>query len=324
MIRYALRRLLFALSLVAGVSLLGFIAFAKTFDPLWQLRMCGTAKCQSQIAHLTVKYHLDKPVLERYWYWLSGLARHGFRGIDGFPIGSQLLSSAEVTAELMAAALVVTALFAVLVGVVSARRAGRPLDVLLRTLAYVSWSLPSFLVASLALRWLGDKGWFLFGGGNIYTGGVQFSHATGFVSWIRVMTVPVLTLSLGLIGLYSRYVRTAVLTELNRPYAVVARGKGLTERRVAYRHALRNALPPFASVLSLEIGAILGASLAVDYVFQMGGLASYFLSALTQSSDPYQLTAVIVAASAVVVLLMLVGDFLVGWLDPRTAIATSQ
>jgi glutathione transport system permease protein len=326
MIRYVLRRLGLALSLVGGVSLAGFIAFAKTFDPLWQLRMCGTPQCQAQIAHLTVKYHLSKPVLERYWYWLSDLARHGFRGIEGFPIGPQLLSSAEVTAELMAAAVVVTALFAVLVGVASARRPGRPLDLVLRTLAYVSWSLPSFLVASLALRWLGPKGWFLFGQGLVYTPGssVPLRPGGGFVTWIRIMTVPALTLSLGLIGLYSRYVRTAVLTELHRPYAVVARAKGLTESRVAYRHALRNALPPFVSVLSLEIGAILGASLAVDYVFQMGGLASFFLGALTQSSDPYELTAVVVAASAIVVLLMLVADFLVGWLDPRTALAASR
>lgn len=323
MIGYVLRRLALAVSLVWGVSVAGFIAFALTFDPLWQLRTCGTPPCQAQIAHLTVKYHLNKPVLERYWFWISDLARHGFRGIGGAPVTSQLLHSTEVTAELMAAALAVTALFAVIVGVASARRPGRPLDVVLRTLAYVSWSLPSFLVASLALRWLGPKGWFDFGGVNVYGVGGQVSHVTGFVSWIRIMTVPVLTLSLGLIGLYSRYVRTALLTELHRPYAVVARGKGLTEKRVAYRHALRNALPPFVSVLSLEIGAILGASLAVDYIFQMGGLASFFLGALTQSADPYTLTAVVVAASAVVALLMVVADLAVGWLDPRAVVSAS-
>jgi peptide/nickel transport system permease protein len=325
MIGYLLRRLALAVSLVWAVSLAGFIAFALTFDPLWQLRICASQKCRAQLAHLTVAYHLDKPVLERYWIWLSGYVRHGFsfRGIGGFPINSQLLSAAKVTAELMSAALVVTVVFAVLVGVASARRPGRPLDLVLRVLAYVSWSLPTFLVASLALRWFGSTGWFIFGGGQIYVVGGQLTHrAGGFVTWIRTMTVPVLTLSLGLIGLYSRYVRTALLTELHRPYAVVARAKGLTETRVAYRHALRNALPPFVSVLSLEIGAILGASLAVDYVFQMGGLASYFLNALTQSSDPYELTAVVVAASAVVVVLMLVADFLVGWLDPRTALAS--
>jgi peptide/nickel transport system permease protein len=324
MIGYVIRRLTLALSLVWAGSVAGFVAFALTFDPLWQLRTCGTPQCRAQIAQLTVRYHLNKPVLERYWYWLSDVARHGFRAIDGSPTTSQLLSAAKVTAELMAAALVVTAVFAVVVGIASARRHGRPPDLVLRVLAYVSWSLPTFLLASVALRWLGPKGWFLFGGGVVYVYGGQVAHhPTGFVTWIRIMTVPVLTLSFGLIGLYSRYVRTAMLTELHRPYAVVARAKGLTETRVAYRHALRNALPPFVSVLSLEIGAILGASLAVDYIFQMGGIASFFLGALTQSADPYMLTEVVVAASCIVVLFMFIADLAVGWLDPRTAVSGS-
>jgi peptide/nickel transport system permease protein len=327
MIGYVLRRLALALSIVWAVSIAGFVAFALTFDPLWQLRLCGTAACQAQIAHLTVAYHMDKPVLERYWIWLLGFARHGFRAINGVPIATPLLHAARVTAELMAASVVVTAVFAVVVGVASARRFGRPLDLVLRGLAYVSWSLPTFLVASVALRWLGSQGWFLLGAAQVYSpivGGEVTHRAGGFVTWLRVMTVPVLTLSLGLIGLYSRYVRTALLTELHRPYAVVARAKGLTETRVAYRHALRNALPPFVSVLSLEIGAILGASLAVDYVFQMGGLASYFLGALIQSADPYELTAVVVAASVIVALFMFVADLAVGWLDPRTGVAPSR
>jgi peptide/nickel transport system permease protein len=326
MIGYVLRRLALALSLVWAVSVACFVAFALTFDPLWELRACGTPQCRAQIAQLTVQYHLNKPVLERYWIWLSSLVRHGFRGINGFPITSQLLTSAKVTAELMGAALIVTAVFAVIVGIACARRPGQPLDLLLRVLAYVAWSLPTFLVASLALRWLAPTGWFLVGaptGSVPAVGGPVALPGGGFVNWIRGMALPVLTLSLGLIGLYSRYIRTAMLTELHRPYAVVARSKGLTESRVAYGHALRNALAPFVSVLSLEIGAILGASLAVDYVFQMGGLASFFLNALTQSADPYTLTAAIVAASCIVVFFMFVADLAVGWLDPRTAVTAS-
>jgi peptide/nickel transport system permease protein len=329
MIGYAIRRILLALSLVWAVSFFGFIAFALTFDPLWQQRMCGPP-CAHQVKVLTIQYHLNKSVLERYWIWLSDFVGHGFsfRAIGGYPINAQLLDATKVTTELMACALLVTALFAVGVGVASARRAGRPLDFLLRGLAYVAWSLPAFLIASVAVRWVVPSvSWFVLGGTPGLPPGVQGAPVHlpgGFVMWFRGMTLPVLTLSLGLIGLYSRYVRTALLTELHRPYAVVARSKGLSETRVAYRHALRNALPPFVSVLSLEIGAILGASLAIDYVFYMGGLASYFLGGLTQASDPYVLTAVVVAASCIVVLFMLVSDLAVGWLDPRTAATASR
>jgi ABC-type dipeptide/oligopeptide/nickel transport system permease component len=326
MIGYAIRRIALALSLVWAVSFVGFIAFALTFDPLWQQRMCG-APCAHQVKVLTVQYHLNKPVLDRYWIWLSDFVGHGFsfRGIGGFPINAELVGAAKVTAELMACALVVTALFAVVVGVASARRAGRPLDYLLRALAYISWSLPAFLVGSVAVRWVVPVGWFQIGTVPQGCPGCPISQpGSGFMTWIRHMTLPVLALSLGLIGLYSRYVRTALLTELHRPYAVTARSKGLTETRVAYRHALRNALPPFVSVLSLEIGAILGASLAIDYVFYMGGLASYFLGGLTQAADPYVLTAVVIVASCIVVVFMLVADLAVGWLDPRTAATASR
>lgn len=325
MIGYVLRRLVLMVSLVWGASVGAFIAFGLTMDPLWTYRMCG-APCAPQVKKLTIAYHLNKPIVDRYWIWLSDFVKHGFRSIGGFPLSTSLLHAARVTAELMGVSLVLTISFAVAIGVMSARRPGTAPDTVLRVLSYVAWSLPSFLVASVALRWLGPTGWFLIGGfgQGINTYGVQgltpHLPAGGVVTWIRGMALPVLTLSFGLIGLYSRYLRTTLLTELARPYAVVARGKGLTENRVVYRHALRNALVPFASVLALEFGAILGASLAVDYVFQMGGLASYFLNSITQDADPYQLTAVVIAASTVVAALMYITDLLVGWLDPRAVL----
>ena len=318
MVRYALRRLAFAASLVWGVSFVAFLVSAVSMDPLWGYRLCGTPKCLRLLHEYTIKMHLKDPVLERYWLWLSATFRHGFETIWGSPSSGQLLHEVGITAELMATALVLTALLAVAIGVASARRAGRPPDLLIRLLTYVAWSLPSFLVATLALRWLGPTGWFLTGAPRgPFGSGVTGLRGSGFVTWVRGMTLPALTLSLGLIGLYARYLRTMMLAELHRPYVVVARAKGLSETRVAYRHALRNSLVPLVSVLSLEIGAVLGASIAVDYVFYMGGLASDFLGSLINSSDPYVLTNIVVAAAAIVTIFMLLGDLAIGWLDPR-------
>ena len=88
------------------------------------------------------------------------------------------------------------------------------------------------------------------------------------------MTLPAIALALGLVGVYTRYIRSSMLVALSQPYAVVARAKGLSEGRVVVRHALRNSLIPFVSALSLEIGAIVGASMAADWVFSMGGVAT--------------------------------------------------
>jgi binding-protein-dependent transport system inner membrane component len=86
----------------------------------------------------------------------------------------------------------------------------------------------------------------------------------GFLDWFRHMTLPAVALALGLVGIDSRYVRTAMLVSLGEQYATVARAKGLSERRVVFRHALRNSLVPFTSLLSLEMGGVIGASLAAD------------------------------------------------------------
>ncbi|MGH3050293.1 MAG: ABC transporter permease subunit, partial [Gaiellaceae bacterium] len=182
----------------------------------------------------------------------------------------------------------------------------------LRVFAYATWSLPTFLVGVFFLRWLVPHGWFYIGR---YPGG-------GFVSWIRTMTLPAVTLSLGLIGLYSRYVRTATLTELRRPYVTVARAKGLRESRVTVRHLLRNAAGPFVGVLALDISAIVGASLAADWVFSIGGLASYFYNSL-QITDPFALTAVVVVIAIVVAVFMLLSDLLLAWLDPRVRVGAA-
>ena len=139
----------------------------------------------------------------------------------------------------------------------------------------------------------------------------------GVGPWFGHMALPVATLSLGLIGLYSRYVRSAMLISLGEQYTVVARAKGLPERAVVFRHALRNSLAPFVSVLSVELGAVVGASLATDYVFRMSGLALLFLRALG-SADPFELTAIVVILAVVVIGFMLVADLVVGRLDPRT------
>ncbi len=129
-----------------------------------------------------------------------------------------------------------------------------------------------------------------------------------------------MALAIGHTGIYARYARTAMLVSLGEQYTIVARAKGLTERRIVIRHALRNSLVPVASLLSLELGAVVGASLAADAVFNLGGLASAFLAGLAPA-DPVPLTALVVVAAGVVAIFLVVSDLLVGLLDPRIRVA---
>jgi peptide/nickel transport system permease protein len=318
MIGYALRRLVFAISLIWGVSFGAFLAFGLSFDPLWQFALCRPG-CDPQRNALIAKFHLHDSILHRYWIWLTGLPKHGFGEAavpqygfqPGTRIGTPLLEAAGVTAELLALGIALTVVFSIVIGVVAARRRG-PIDAVLRLLAYVSWSLPTFMTGVLLALWLGPHHWFVVKGTLV--------PGSGFVHWLRVMTLPAITLAVGLIGLYSRYVRTAMSSELRRQYAVVARAKGLRESRVAYRHALRNSLVPFVSVLALDLGAVLGACFAAEWVFGLRGLATYFIGSMS-NADPFILTAIMTMVAVVVAFFWLVADLAVGWLDPRTRAA---
>lgn len=311
MLAFVARRLVLTVSMVWAISFGAFVSFGLSFDPTYPLILGGGDNPQ-RVA-LIAKFHLHDPILVRYWLWLKGLFTHGFgstvlggRGFGvGGAIGPGLWHAAGVTAQLIAVSLVIVVVLSVLVGVVSARRPGRPLDGILRLLAYVAWSMPTFLVGVLLSRWLGPTGWF-YGG----------PPGGGFAHWVRAMTLPAVTLSLGLIGVYSRYIRSAMIVSLRQPYTVVARAKGLSERRVVARYALRNSLIPFVSVLALEFAAVVGASLATDYVFGMGGLALLFLQSLGQA-DPFAMTAILVVIGGIVALFMFLGDLAVGLLDPR-------
>ncbi len=332
MATYALRQLVLTVSVVVAVSFAAFVGFGLSLDPSYPLAF----KPREQ-AVVRAAYHLTDPILWRYWRWASGLLHHGFGTTvstqvggsppkllaPGTPIGPELLRATAISAVLIALALVFVALGSAAVGVFAAQRRRFRADLGTRALAYLGAAVPTFLLADLLRRAIApnpkavfshghftltaNAGWFLLG-----------PPTGGPVDWFRHLFLPAAVLALGLVGIYSRYVRSSMVAELGRPYATVARAKGLSERRVLIRHALRNSLVPVTALLSLEIGGIVGASLAADWVFGAGGLASVFLGALGHA-DPFELTAIVVLSAVVVCGFTLAGDLLVSLLDPRVS-----
>jgi len=308
------RRFLFGASLVVAVSFTSFCAFGLSLDPTWQLALNPN---QGPRHALQARYHLTEPILTRYWLWVKELPEHGFGTtvmplgglragtVEGTPIGSNLASAAGVTAELIGVALVLTLLLSLALGAWTGLRR-TPAANAVRVLSYVAWSVPSFLIAVVLLLLVPDVAhWFPPG----RPGG-------GTIHWLRQILLPAATLAVALVGLYARYVRSAIMTASTEPYAVVARAKGLAESQVVRRHLLRNSLIPLVSVLSLDIAGVVGISLAVDTVYGKGGLAGMFLAALS-ASDPFLLTAILVAIAALVAAFVFVADAVVVMLDPR-------
>lgn len=335
MATYVLRRLVLSASVVVAVSFAAFVGFGLSLDPSYPL----VFKPRQQ-ALVRATYHLTDPILSRYWRWASGLVHHGFGSTvstavggdpphllsTGVPIGPSLVRASEVSAAMVALALVLVIVGSALVGTFAAQRRRFHADVGTRALVYLGAAVPTFLIGDLLRRLiLPHQSTIIIA--NRY---ITSTHSAlfllgppsgGALDWLRHLALPALALALGLIGVYARYVRSAMSAELGRPYVTVARAKGLTERRVLVRHALRNSLVPVTALLSLELGGVVGASLAADGVFRSGGLASVFLGALG-NADPFQLTAVIMMSAVVVSGFTFVGDVAVGLLDPRVSLSS--
>ena len=340
MIAYLIRRVGLTILTLVTVSFAAFCGFGVSLDPSSPLRLSPDQRPRHAVVGY---YHLEDPILSRYWRYVKGFFHHGFGSpvstnvhdnkvvTDGIvPIWNGLSHAFWISLQLVAFALVLMVLMSVALGVFSARRPGSLLDGVVRFLTYASWSVPTFLIAFLLRRWVlsgQSVSSFVYGPQSTSTNG---SHPFligppngGVVDWFQHMTLPSVALALGLIGVYARYIRSSMLVSLAQPYTTVARSKGLGEGRVIRVHALRNSLIPFVSALSLEIGGVVGASLAADYVFGLGGLASFTIQSLGQS-DPFEMTAIVVVLALIVMLFVTVADVVVGWLDPRARIAAKS
>ena len=228
------------------------------------------------------------------------------------------------TALLAGLAVIVVTIFSLVIGTIAATRPGSALDVGLRTGSYLAWSIPAFVVAvlvQLLLRHLA----LTYDFEPLPVSGLPHPHETGtgihyVLVWAQHLVLPVLTIAIGFIGAYSRYVRTAMLVSLGEAYTSTARAKGLSESRVVVRHALRNSLIPFLSLLTLDFGALFGASLVADYIFAQEGLA-FLLTGAVYNADPFELQPLVLVGAASVLLFSLLGDLVSSRLDPRIRLA---
>jgi peptide/nickel transport system permease protein len=324
---FVVKRVVLAVVVLAALSFVSFVFFASQTAPL--------------------KGH---PVLPAYWTWVEGLwsgrSFHSltfFSGVGGrggpAPLWPGLLPAMEHTAMLLGGALLLVVVFSVGLAVVAARRAGSPLDVLLRASFYLAWGVPAFLLALLiqfAVNAVGGShgaGPFPIAGwpGTCPIGiGLNFGTLTCppagtgvhyVLDLLRYLTLPVLALGIGFVGLHARYLRSSLVDALGTPYVVTARAKGLSETRVIFRHALRTSLVSFVSALLADFGAVFGAAMAVDWTFQLNGLGTLLVRSFPIESfspiDTYSVQLLLLVTAAFVIVSSVASELAVGWLDPR-------
>jgi ABC-type dipeptide/oligopeptide/nickel transport system permease component len=292
----------------------------------------------------TAKYYPTQPPFHDYWVWLRGMpsGRSFSQGLETPHLASSVGSAFGRTLLLLAVTLVLVLVISVPLGCLAAAKRGTAVDFFLRCVSYAVWAVPAFLVATLfqegfgripggwGLPWFPYVGWAgeCPGGQGIDahnfqcpSGGTGLTHV-GLV--LDHLALPAMALALGFIGLQARYLRSALLDALDAPYMTVARAKGLSERALILRHGVRNALVTFVPAVVSDFGVIFGAALAVDFIFQLGGIGQLFVGDLKLNVDAfvpvdtYALQFALLLGGALMITVSILGEVAVWLLDPRT------
>jgi peptide/nickel transport system permease protein len=259
-------------------------------------------------------FGLDKPIQEQYLLYLQGMVT-GNWGLSYFYTESAfnvVASRIPATLLLMVPSLILTVLVGILMGILSVRRPYSFLDRFLSSFAFFFYSMPVFWLGFILLTF------FAVTLSVLPAGGMLSVTTTGFdvVDYLRHLILPMTALTIINLASFSLLVRSSMLEVLDQNYIVTARGKGLSERLVFYRHALRNGLLPTVTMLGLFVGSILSGAILTETVFSWPGLGSLTFDSISRRDYPVVL-ALFFIFSILTILSNLITDIVYGILDPR-------
>jgi peptide/nickel transport system permease protein len=305
--RYIIRRLLQSIFVVAGVSLLVFFILFQTGDPT--LLMASPDATQEEIDELRRIMGFDRPWYVQYWDFASDAIRGDFGTSfrQGQPVFSLILERLPATLRLAGAAFLISVVVSIPIGIVSATRRNTIWDTMAMGFALLGQSLPVFFLGVM-LIWVfaGLLGWL-----------PSFGQGDGSIgSTLKHLILPSVTLATFSLARNARLVRSSLLEVLGLEYIKTARSKGLAERLVIYRHALRNALIPVVTIFGLEFGTLLSGAVITETVFAWPGVGRLIILAVQQRDFPVVVGAVTIIATLFVFLNLIV-DLLYGVIDPR-------
>lgn len=313
MFKYLIKRILIALPVLIGITIIDYGIMCLAGSPLEMLQ--GPRVSEAAVEAKAIQLGLDKPVYIQYLVWMGQL----FQGNLGYsiksyqPVSEMISSHLGPTLLLMGTSLVVGLLIAVPAGIFSAMHQYTRRDYAVVTLSFLGISIPGFFLAlmliylfTVRLGWLPSSGMTTLG-----TSG-------GFGDVAKHMVMPVIVLAVSIAGTNIRYVRSSVLEILQADYLRTARAKGIGHRRVINKHALRNAMIPIITVIGMEIPVLFGGSIIVEQIFSWPGLGLMTMSAIL--SRDYPVIMGVCLLSAVVVLIgNLITDILYALVDPTIA-----
>jgi peptide/nickel transport system permease protein len=317
---YFIKRLLEMVPTILMITLVVFIMMRSIpGDPV--VAMLGDAYTQEDAERVRHDYGLDKPVVVQYLIWLGKLVQGdwGTSILSGRPVLQDVMIRLPVTFELIVLSMGVALAIAIPAGIIGALRQNTWADYTATSVAMIGVSIPEFFIGVLLLLifsiglggWLPSSGW-------VYLPGTCPSMVCGVSLWgnLQHVLMPALALGVGRAALLTRLLRASMLEVIRTEYVTTARAKGLAEKPVVFKHALKNALIPTITVMGLQVGFLIGGAIVVETLFAMPGLGTFGIDAIIARDYQQVQGFALITAFAFVGINLLV-DLTYTFLDPR-------
>jgi peptide/nickel transport system permease protein len=313
--RYIIRQLLQAIPLLIAISFVVFLVMSAAPGGPLSAYENNPRLTPEDLERLKERFGLNTPVPVRYFNWLMSI----LQGDLGWSISQQRPVAAIIgerlgnTLMLMGIAFIVSLLIAFPIGILAASKQYSIFDYLTTTFSFIGLSIPIFwsglmaiIIFSVTLGWLPSTGTHTVSLENTFDLGDRIAH----------MILPVTVLALNSAGQYTRYIRASMLETLGQDYIRTARSKGLRERLVFWRHALKNAAIPVVTIAALDLPTLFGGAIITESIFAWPGMGQLFWRA-ANPPDYAILIDLVTISAALVILFNLLADIIYGWLDPR-------
>lgn len=318
MLHYLTRRVLQMVPLLFFISaLIYLLLYLMPGDPLYRMLEDVPNLRPQDYERLRKLYGLDDPVYIQYWKWLWQLIQlnPGYSREYGQPVIDVIVPALKNTLVLTLTAVIIGKAVAVLLGIFSAVRQYSVGDYLLTALTFIAYSIPAFWLALMMIIVFSVKlGWFPTSG--MINPDITLGTWEATVDWIKHLVLPVAVLAISEIIQVQRFMRSSLLEVLRQDYLTTARAKGLSERVVIGRHALKNALIPVVTIIAITMPRVIGGSTVVETVFAYPGMGRLLFTSIMGNDYVVAMTVVMIIA-VTVIFFNLLADILYGWLDPR-------
>lgn len=300
MLKYFAKRLLILIPIILVVSFIVFAMMSMTGDPARML--AGDTMTEEQIDALRESMGLNRPLIVRYFEYVGKALRGDFgESLYGKNVWQEYISRLPYTAILAVAAMFLVVVISIPLGIVAALKRGTLVDASVSALAVIGLSIPGFwLGLILMLAFSLGLGWLPTGGANT----------------VSSIILPAVTAAVPNIALVTRTTRSSMLDALSMDFLRTARAKGISENKVVFKHALKNALIPIITIVGSQFSILLGGTLVVEMVFSWPGVG-YLIVTAVRGNDYNMVTGCVIMTTILVALVLLLVDMLYAFVDPR-------